>query len=80
MHIAMKEARETHYWLRLIRESALIADIQTESLLQDCKELVAILSSITLTTRRNMALKKLGVSSDIQNSTFHLAHSSLERR
>ena len=50
MNIALKEARETHYWLRLIRDSKSIK-IETESLIKECSEMVKILTSIVKTSQ-----------------------------
>ncbi len=47
--ISYKEARETHYWIRLIKDSELISRQLADSLLEDCQELKKILSSILLT-------------------------------
>jgi four helix bundle protein len=44
--IACKEARETHYWLRLIGETEIVAPDRLQPLLQECHELIAILTSI----------------------------------
>ncbi len=44
--ISRKEARETHYWLRLISESNTIAPDQLSDLMKECNELIAILTSI----------------------------------
>jgi four helix bundle protein len=50
MCIALKEARETRYWLRLIQQSELVAiDVSKE--LQSAEEIIRILSSIVKTTR-----------------------------
>lgn len=54
MEIAQKEARETRYWLRLLRECGYIEDRMASSLLQDCEELIKIITSICVTTKRNM--------------------------
>ena len=54
MSIALKEARETHYWLRVIRDSGLANGVEMEARLPACQELVRLLSSITLTTRENL--------------------------
>ena len=54
MSIALKEARETHYWLRAIRDSGLANGVEMEARLPACQELVRLLSSITLTTRENL--------------------------
>jgi len=42
--IALKEARESHYWLRLLRASGKMPD--GDRLLSDANELVAILTAI----------------------------------
>ena len=44
--IAYKEARETHYWLRLLRDTNYLQITQAESLLTDCEELLKILTAI----------------------------------
>lgn len=49
--IAYKEARETKYWIRLIRDAELIDGSLAESLLTDCEELLKILYSIIRTSR-----------------------------
>ncbi|MFA5651488.1 MAG: four helix bundle protein [Proteiniphilum sp.] len=53
IQIAYKEAREVHYWLRLLRESNYIDDKLAESLLSDCEEIVAILTAILKTSKDN---------------------------
>jgi four helix bundle protein len=50
--IAYKEARETHYWLRLLRDGGYVESRRTEELLADSEELVKILGSIQLTVRK----------------------------
>jgi four helix bundle protein len=52
MFISYKEARETHYWLRLLKDSELIPLKIANSLLKDCEELKKILSSILLTLNK----------------------------
>jgi len=49
MSIASKEARETHYWLRLIRDSSLTSKDNVEKLVADSEELVKMLTSIVKT-------------------------------
>ena len=44
--IACKEARETHYWLRLLLASDLIESSRIDPLIQEGDELIAILTSI----------------------------------
>jgi len=49
--ISYKEARETHYWIRLLTDSGYISESQSWSLLQDCEELLKISGSIQKTIR-----------------------------
>jgi four helix bundle protein len=46
MSIACKEARETHYWIRLLVASELVDIKSLEGLEQESNEIVAILSTI----------------------------------
>jgi len=50
--IAQKEARESFYWLRLLAESHLVARKQLDSLMQETEELIAVITSIIVTTKR----------------------------
>ncbi|WP_148898542.1 four helix bundle protein [Fodinibius salinus] len=50
--IAYKEARETHYWLRLLRDSKLITSKEVKSMLDDCYELKCILGAILTTLNK----------------------------
>lgn len=49
--ISLKEAKETHYWLRLLRDSDLIDDSMAKSYLDDCEEIIRILTAIIKTTK-----------------------------
>ncbi len=51
--ILYKEARETHYWLRLLKDSQLIEKNLSQSLISDCIELIKIISAIQRTTKKN---------------------------
>ncbi len=44
--IASKEARETYYWLRLIRDAKLIASEKTAPCIRDVSELLRLLTAI----------------------------------
>ncbi len=46
MSIAYKEARETHYWIRLLSDSGFIKPNERDSLITDCEELLKIIGSI----------------------------------
>ncbi|HEX7151725.1 MAG TPA: four helix bundle protein [Thermoanaerobaculia bacterium] len=56
LRIALKEARESHYWLRLLLCSDSIKPERIEPLLQEANEIVAILTTIAKKTNpRNPA-------------------------
>jgi len=44
--IALKESRETEYWLKLFKETAIISEKEFKSLFEDCEELSKLLTSI----------------------------------
>ena len=46
LSIAYKEARETHYWLRLMQRTEYIDNVMYKSLETDCEELKKILYTI----------------------------------
>lgn len=54
MHIALKEAAETEYWLKLLLASAYISEEMGESLLKDCLELKKILIASINTAKGNV--------------------------
>ena len=49
--IAVKESRETSYWLNLLKDSMFISIEKFSELIEDCNELTRILNSIILTTK-----------------------------
>ena len=51
--ISYKEARETKYWLRLLKDSEIIESSLAESLLNDCEELLRLLYTIINSTKQN---------------------------
>lgn len=53
--ISYKEARETHYWIRLLTDTGYLSKEQSESLLNDSVEIQKIIGSIqrTLKTRNS---------------------------
>jgi four helix bundle protein len=54
IYISYKEARETHYWLRLLKDTKFIPEEKAESLLNKCDELIRITGSIIATTEATM--------------------------
>jgi|SRR6266702_2416605 len=54
--ISLKEARESHYWLRLLSSSGIVTPSRLASLVQEASEIVAILTVIAKKTNpRNPA-------------------------
>lgn len=52
LDISLKEARETKYWLNLLKDSDFISQEIFNKSNKDCEELIKILSSIILTTKQ----------------------------
>ncbi|MHC4752207.1 MAG: four helix bundle protein [Planctomycetota bacterium] len=50
-NIALKEARETHYWLRLLIKSEIVPATKLSELADESNELVAILTTIVIKAR-----------------------------
>jgi four helix bundle protein len=57
LSIAQKEARESLYWLQLLARSNTVPKSRLEPLLQETEALIAILTKIIVTTKRNQASK-----------------------
>jgi four helix bundle protein len=53
LDIAHKEARETRFWLKLLRDSKILELNAANSILFDCEELIKILSSILKSIKSN---------------------------
>ncbi len=51
--IACKEARETHYWLRIFTATSLVPEAKLDWLLDEANQLVAILTTIVKKLKRN---------------------------
>ena len=51
MYIALKECSETLYWLELLTATDYLTQNESDSIIQDAKELHRILQSITKTTK-----------------------------
>jgi four helix bundle protein len=51
--ISLKEARESHYWLRLIIASELMPEKRVAPLRDEAQELTKIIASIIVTAKEN---------------------------
>ncbi len=54
MHVAMKRALETEFWLMILHEGEFLGDKEYESINADCVELIKILTSIVKTAKQNV--------------------------
>jgi four helix bundle protein len=51
MNIALKEAAETKYWIRLLEATGYLTETETEALLAECVKIEKILYSIVRTSK-----------------------------
>lgn len=52
LSIALKEARETSYWLHLLKDANYLSIDEASRIITLCNELIRIISSIILTTKQ----------------------------
>ena len=57
LSIAYKEARETSYWLRLLKDTGYLTETEFDSIHADAEEVCRIIGSIQKTTRGNTNAK-----------------------
>lgn len=53
LHISLKEAKETHYWVRLLRDTDYITTEQAKSLIDDIDDIITILVKSLKTIKSN---------------------------
>ena|SRR5579862_674464 len=61
MSIASKEARETHYWLRLLWDSKIVSDSKISALENENLELIRVLTAIVKTSQTTADNSKLRI-------------------
>jgi len=54
MHLSLKEAAETEYWIKVLMKSKLLKSEEGVSLLDDCLELKKMLISSINTAKKNL--------------------------
>lgn len=54
MSIALKEARETRFWLRIVAESGILSTEKTKPILNEAEELIKILVTIVKKSKTNL--------------------------
>jgi four helix bundle protein len=58
MSITRKEARETHYWLRLLKESEIVSNTQLSEIIKEADEIIRILTAIVKTSQTRILNEK----------------------
>ena len=53
MHVALKEANETRYWIQLLNDSDFLSSKMHESIQPDIESLIKLLTSTINTAKRN---------------------------
>lgn len=53
LSIAFKEAKETRYWIKLLRDSDLVDRKLADSFILDCEEIIRLLTAIIKTLKSN---------------------------
>jgi four helix bundle protein len=56
--IAYKEARETHYWIRLLRDSNILEVGKANNLIHKSEELLKLMGATISTTKKNLNSEK----------------------
>ena len=51
LNIALKEASETEYWLRLLRDTDYLTQVQFNSIMHDCDEVKSLLVKIVKSSK-----------------------------
>ncbi len=54
LYIALKEANETYYWLRLLHKTEFLTESEFQSLQNDINEIISLLMSITKTVKNKI--------------------------
>ena len=54
LSISLKEARESKYWIKLLKETDYLSDKEADNILEDLIEVIKLLVSIIKTTKENL--------------------------
>jgi four helix bundle protein len=52
LNIAYKEARETNYWLRILRDTDYLSSRESKAIIEDCNEILKIITAIINTMKK----------------------------
>lgn len=65
LEVALKEANETEYWLRLLHDTEYLDDDAYKSIEADCGELIALLVASIKTSKRNRIKRREGLKKEV---------------
>lgn len=54
MSIALKEARETNYWLRILRDSEIVTDKRKKEIIEESEAVMNIVAQIIITAKNKL--------------------------
>jgi four helix bundle protein len=54
LNIAYKEARETNYWLRILRDTNFLSAKESKAIIEDCNEILKIITAILNTMKKKL--------------------------
>ena len=54
LSISLKEARETKYWIELLKETGYLSKSEANSIIEDLVEILKLLTSIIKSTKQNI--------------------------
>ena len=57
MSISLKEARESKYWIELLKETDYLTNQEASSIIEDLVEILKLLTSIIKSTKQNIKEK-----------------------
>jgi four helix bundle protein len=74
LEIAIREAEETIYWLELLSEAEIVASARLQGLMDECGELLAILTSTVRTAKRKEKTAKAASGKLAKTSPFQISN------
>ena len=57
LSISLKEARESKYWIELLKETDYLSNSEADSIIKDLVEIVKLLTSIIKSTKENIKVE-----------------------
>ena len=65
LSIAQKEARESKYWLKLLSESGIVKESKLSPLMQETKEVLAVITAIIVSTKTHLSFKQANAKTEL---------------